>query len=105
AGRRRHTSFSRDWSADVCSSDLGKLRAGPRSDRIDVTAQADVRISIDAYLGTLARTHCVEVGFLEVRFDIGAVVGDQGQHGQARSEERRVGEECRCAWPGEDVER
>src|SRR5690606_40424912 len=22
AGRRRHTSFSRDWSSDVCSSDL-----------------------------------------------------------------------------------
>src|SRR5690606_39818316 len=25
--RRRHTSFSRDWSADVCSSDLALLRA------------------------------------------------------------------------------
>src|SRR5690606_40370159 len=23
--RRRHTSFSRDWSSDVCSSDLGKV--------------------------------------------------------------------------------
>src|SRR5690606_41070180 len=23
--RRRHTSFSRDWSSDVCSSDLGGL--------------------------------------------------------------------------------
>src|SRR5690606_23461514 len=26
--RRRHTRFSRDWSSDVCSSDL-RLRAGP----------------------------------------------------------------------------
>src|SRR5690606_40157868 len=25
SGRRRHTSFSRDWSSDVCSSDLGSL--------------------------------------------------------------------------------
>src|SRR5690606_40010840 len=25
SGRRRHTSFSRDWSSDVCSSDLGLL--------------------------------------------------------------------------------
>src|SRR5690606_40449181 len=24
--RRRHTRFSRDWSSDVCSSDLRKLR-------------------------------------------------------------------------------
>src|SRR5690606_40556942 len=25
-GRRRHTRFSRDWSSDVCSSDLAALR-------------------------------------------------------------------------------
>src|SRR5690606_39932864 len=25
SSRRRHTSFSRDWSSDVCSSDLGGL--------------------------------------------------------------------------------
>src|SRR5690606_40969611 len=25
SSRRRHTSFSRDWSSDVCSSDLGRL--------------------------------------------------------------------------------
>src|SRR5690606_33405957 len=28
SSRRRHTSFSRDWSSDVCSSDLG-LPVGP----------------------------------------------------------------------------
>src|SRR5690606_39856367 len=26
SSRSRHTSFSRDWSSDVCSSDLGGLR-------------------------------------------------------------------------------
>src|SRR5690606_40380506 len=26
SSRRRHTSFSRDWSSDVCSSDLGRAR-------------------------------------------------------------------------------
>src|SRR5215475_11135860 len=26
SSRRRHTRFSRDWSSDVCSSDLGDLR-------------------------------------------------------------------------------
>src|SRR5207302_24010 len=28
SSRRRHTRFSRDWSSDVCSSDLGSLVAG-----------------------------------------------------------------------------
>src|SRR5436309_6364806 len=27
SGRRRHTRFSRDWSSDVCSSDLHRLHA------------------------------------------------------------------------------
>src|SRR5690606_313311 len=26
SSRRRHTRFSRDWSSDVCSSDLGEIR-------------------------------------------------------------------------------
>src|SRR5690606_39506918 len=34
SSRRRHTSFSRDWSSDVCSSDL--LAAGRREGRRDV---------------------------------------------------------------------
>src|SRR5690606_39691632 len=29
SSRRRHTSFSRDWSSDVCSSDL-ETASGPR---------------------------------------------------------------------------
>src|SRR5207302_2888252 len=28
SSRRRHTSFSRDWSSDVCSSDLRPARSG-----------------------------------------------------------------------------
>src|SRR5690606_39670966 len=30
SSRRRHTSFSRDWSSDVCSSDLGRWESGQR---------------------------------------------------------------------------
>src|SRR5690606_31351251 len=35
SSRRRHTRFSRDWSSDVCSSDLGKhqRRREDRSER------------------------------------------------------------------------
>src|SRR5690606_41164921 len=29
SSRRRHTRFSRDWSSDVCSSDLDKFPIGP----------------------------------------------------------------------------
>src|SRR5690606_39859484 len=29
SSRRRHTRFSRDWSSDVCSSDLGSATANP----------------------------------------------------------------------------
>src|SRR5690606_40278642 len=36
SSRRRHTRFSRDWSSDVCSSDLthilGQIRTGQRVD-------------------------------------------------------------------------
>src|SRR5207302_6344493 len=28
SGGRRHTRFSRDWSSDVCSSDLGPVHVG-----------------------------------------------------------------------------
>src|SRR5690606_41177581 len=30
SSRRRHTRFSRDWSSDVCSSDLGRVVAAKR---------------------------------------------------------------------------
>src|SRR5690606_39906741 len=33
SSRRRHTRFSRDWSSDVCSSDLVEGTGGDRADR------------------------------------------------------------------------
>src|SRR6478752_5354864 len=33
SSRRRHTRCSRDWSSDVCSSDLGRLQYLSRRDR------------------------------------------------------------------------
>src|SRR5690606_40012717 len=91
SSRRRHTRFSRDWSSDVCSSDL----------------EADART-------TLAGG---EVGEVLVLLLLGAVHGDQaaGQgvrsedagdaHPAARSEERRVGKECRARrWAGQETE-
>src|SRR5690606_40266094 len=39
SSRRRHTRFSRDWSSDVCSSDLPLANLDARA-RIDRAAQA-----------------------------------------------------------------
>src|SRR5690606_39276998 len=35
SSRRRHTRFSRDWSSDVCSSDLAVAGEGEVGDRAD----------------------------------------------------------------------
>src|SRR5690606_40802647 len=35
SSRRRHTRFSRDWSSDVCSSDLATLFTGKRERKVD----------------------------------------------------------------------
>src|SRR5690606_39931730 len=70
SSRRRHTRFSRDWSSDVCSSDLIGLLA--RDDLLLLAKTAAVVVIPD------------ELDDAVVRFRAG------------RSEERRVGKECRC---------
>src|SRR5439155_15602147 len=60
SSRRRHTRWPRDWSSDVCSSDLEGHKPGTQRKQ------------------------------------------GPGTHGNkrrcTRSEERRVGKECRCRW-------
>src|SRR2546429_8315712 len=77
SSRRRHTRCSRDWSSDVCSSDLLRIRHG------------EVRPAWPA------RCH-------ERRCQAGDGGSPQCQpHHRAwreRSEERRVGKECRSRW-------
>src|SRR5207302_4538699 len=72
SSRRRHTRFSRDWSSDVCSSDLG---GEPRP----ATAVQSSFYGKTWIPGT--RAH-------------GLSHGPQ----PPRSEERRVGKECRSRW-------
>src|SRR5690606_39949941 len=68
SSRRRHTSFSRDWSSDVCSSDLDE--AG-----ITVVALRDTPTTRSRIM------ECIDLHSPDVR-----------------SEERRVGKECRSRW-------
>src|SRR5690606_39658462 len=73
SSRRRHTRFSRDWSSDVCSSDLG--------DPFNIYALA-IEYLNDAPLTSRSL-------FEKLLTD------------HKRSEERRVGKECRSRWSRE----
>src|SRR6185295_20044168 len=64
SSRRRHTRYWRDWSSDVCSSDLPRAAAAARPPPGGV----------------------------------GAVPLAPETPGAGRSEERRVGKECRSRW-------
>src|SRR3712207_7287924 len=84
SSRRRHTRYWRDWSSDVCSSDLAamtELRALEE-------AHPDLRTPdspTQKVMGTYS-TDFAPVQHLERLMSLG------------RSEERRVGKECRSRW-------
>src|SRR5438874_7421820 len=73
SSRRRHTRSLRDWSSDVCSSDLLVDHRGPTAERLSLRT---------AWIGSKhVGPEC-----------------DVSRRGRARSEERRVGKECRSRW-------
>src|SRR5437762_10159945 len=73
SSRRRHTRYIGDWSSDVCSSDLD-FRSTEVSD------------GTEGAFGAVA--------------DLGAaeIPAARRLPAQVRSEERRVGKECRARW-------
>src|SRR3989475_7460726 len=87
SSRRRHTRFDCDWSSDVCSSDLvfgaaltliPEERARPLIRVLDAVGAAVVKI-----------------------IDLAMKLAPYGVFGLiffTRSEERRVGKECRSRW-------
>src|SRR2546422_7212586 len=86
SSRRRHTRCSRDWSSDVCSSDLQMHRLGPRDG--DAARDALTVWTIDWTYGE-ART-ADGCGLRDVKVTLTLST--------TRSEERRVGKECRSRW-------
>src|SRR5690606_40316559 len=91
SSRRRHTSFSRDWSSDVCSSDLrerakaARKGGGVASD----DAAAEYQRILNEHGPTVFTGREEDTSTATVL----AVVG--------RSEERRIGKECRSRWSPE----
>src|SRR2546430_9027787 len=87
SSRRRHTRFDCDWSSDVCSSDLvleQRRDEQPLADEPPVVVLETVRF-IDC-----RGIHCPVCGrgWSDVR----------PTSSPSRSEERRVGKECRSRW-------
>src|SRR5688572_32095654 len=83
SSRRRHTRFDCDWSSDVCSSDLPRFSA------------------IYAFTPTeeLRRRLTLLYGVVPQQIDFNDNPGETLAAAEAmRSEERRVGKECRSRW-------
>src|SRR5699024_11255235 len=74
SSRRRHTRSKRDWSSDVCSSDL----------------------SLDVLISKHKQTGAMHYHLAHPSDENAFLVGFRTQ---PRSEERRVGKECRYRWP------
>src|SRR5690606_2367917 len=55
SSRRRHTRFSRDWSSDVCSSDLAdhELNASTFTGRVIAATLSDIHSGVVGALGAL----------------------------------------------------
>src|SRR5699024_11322892 len=89
SSRRRHTRSKRDWSSDVCSSDLVSAETVRVSAGVRYGDLAPVLEQHGRALANLASLPHISVA--------GAVA--TGTHGSGdrvpRSEERRVGKECR----------
>src|SRR5256886_8767290 len=89
SSRRRHTRFDCDWSSDVCSSDLAALN----SSRLVPAASA--RLSDGSSSAAPVTTWpCREFFFGQAT----RTLVPPAVAAAARSEERRVGKECRSRW-------
>src|SRR5207245_6509200 len=93
--RRRHTRCYRDWSSDVCSSDLGPMPGGGENPtergawHVLIGIAVAVGIAAGAVLALLAVQVFGATGVGKARRVRRQLIDDA----ERRSEERRVGEE------------
>src|SRR2546430_16499015 len=100
SSRRRHTRFDCDWSSDVCSSDLAVMLAAPEhATALQTQGGCDGIEPLDRSLPVLAPhggRHGPERCWL---WGAAAAPGSEALfEPPTRSEERRVGKECRSRW-------
>src|SRR2546422_4854678 len=87
SSRRRHTRCSRDWSSDVCSSDLANGRAQlakptKEAQHMWMAPQLGESADLREFITKITDKVASHILILDYR----------------RSEERRVGKECRSRW-------
>src|SRR5258707_1804987 len=83
SSRRRHTRYWRDWSSDVCSSDLDAVSA-------DLAAPVGAHKLAKQVRGLVGEGLDILVA--------NAGISRPATIEETRSEERRVGKECRSRW-------
>src|SRR5205085_7846395 len=86
SSRRRHTRFDCDWSSDVCSSDL---------------RQFDYKTNERLHKALELKLFEDQKDTIKLTSLVSNVVDASTQEKIDRSEERRVGKECRSRWSPE----
>src|SRR5256885_3309111 len=90
SSRRRHTRLQGDWSSDVCSSDLLEVRIKRFARELNLVASFFQTNHEGEFVEYLHR--------VPERADAAIVNAGAWTHYSWRSEERRVGKECRSRW-------
>src|SRR2546421_4232609 len=87
SSRRRHTRSDRDWSSDVCSSDLYRLCSASFYSEFVLDRAPGISIASHLTHSSTFRGIPIVPCFMDYR-----------GRWNIRSEERRVGKECRSRW-------
>src|SRR5699024_11759154 len=91
SSRRRHTRSKRDWSSDVCSSDLKAALIDTAFESVHVYIKNELKIMVERRRSNAILQMIEEFTKLyNDKFDLA--------YAEVRSEERRVGKECRYRW-------
>src|SRR5207249_6585207 len=98
---RRHTRSKRDWSSDVCSSDLWTdcgsrdfwLTIRPSNSDLPLSPESDLAAPAAPSISRRLRSWSALISLL-----LKQTVDWLTSGAPARSEERRVGKECRTGW-------
>src|SRR5699024_11600566 len=90
SSRRRHTRSKRDWSSDVCSSDLGECSVPTRHG--DISGMTLANSSTSGAGATDMHGNCEFITYHHCTIHHASMGGGNNSY---RSEERRVGKEER----------
>src|SRR3989454_3682616 len=89
SSRRRHTRLQGDWSSDVCSSDL--------RNRLQLQSPTALRAAVGDWSWSLFLQESLGLAFACVVL-VPLLTRLASRLRATRSEERRVGKECRSRW-------